>query len=461
MKKLSTITTVLLIGSVFCYISIFSGGCAQIGMPVGGPRDTIPPNLVQATPPNFSTNFKSNKISLLFDEYIQLDNPLKNVIVSPLPKKNPFIDFKLKTVTVKLFDTLKPNTTYSLQFGNTIKDLNEGNPLGNFDYVFSTGKSIDSLILEGDVFVAETGSVDTTLTILLHADLTDSAVAKHRPDYITRPDRKGHFVFKFLHPGDYHIFAVKDEGGQFMYTSPLQLFAFYDSIVKPALTENAPIELYAFQAEKEAPKKSKPKAGEPLKFGSSLSGGIQDLLSPLFLSFNYPVEIDTSKIELTDTLYKKLPGTTISLDSTKQLVTVQHAWAGGEKYNLIIDTVAARDSLGKGLSKNDTLRFTVKNESEYGTIKLTFKNLEKYSSPLLQLVNDKGDVQTFSISGNVFEKKLIQPGTYHIQILEDTNHNGKWDTGNYYEKLQPEKVHRITETISIRANWDNERDVVL
>lgn len=456
-----TTACLLFIVTALVIVSLFSGGCAQIGMPVGGPRDTIPPVLIKATPPDSTTGFKGNKISFTFDEYIQLDNPTQNVIVSPMPKKNPFIDFKLKTVTIKLFDTLKSNTTYSFQFGNSLKDLNEGNPLNNFSYVFSTGKFIDSLKLAGDVILAQSGTVDTTITVILYKDLSDSAVIKHRPDYITRLDKNGHFQFRFLGPGEYHIFALKDDSRQYMYTSPQQLFAFADSSVNPSIEGIPLVHLYAFQKEEEKPKAVKPKAGEPLRFGTSITNKSQDLLSPLNITFNYPVEIDTSKIELTDTLHHRLPGFTLSMDSTRKMVTLQYPWKGGENYNLIIAQNAAKDSLNQTVTKSDTVRFHARNETEYGSLKLNFKNLAKYKNPVLQLVNDKNIIQTFPLTGDVFDKKLIEPGTYHIQILEDLNKNGKWDTGDYIKKIQPEKVHRITETVSVRANWDNERDVTL
>ena len=132
-------------------------------MPTGGPKDSIPPRLVSASPTLNSTNVKGNKITLTFNEYIDLKEAQTNVLISPLPKKQPSIDFKLKTVTVKLKDTLLPNTTYSINFGNAIVDNNEGNPLKDFTYVFSTGNQIDSFTLSGKVILAETGKYDSTI----------------------------------------------------------------------------------------------------------------------------------------------------------------------------------------------------------------------------------------------------------------------------------------------------------
>lgn len=452
------------LASVCCYTAMIflSGGCAQIGMPMGGPKDSLPPVLTQASPSNHALNFKGNRISLTFDEYIQLDNPLKNVIVSPLPNKTPFIDFKLKTVTVKLFDTLKPNTTYSIQFGNTIRDLNENNPLAGFDYVFSTGSYIDTLQLSGSVMLAETGTIDTTLIAMLYSDLSDSAVYKHKPDYITRVDKEGKFLFRNLSPGSYVLFAIKDESGQYIYNNPSQVFAFADSAVHPSISGGDKIQLYAFQEEKPVSKIATQKETEELKYVTAVKGGAQDLLSPLEINFSHQIKIiDTAGFYIADTLLQRLPGQTLTIDSTRKKVYIQYNWTGSTVYDLVIMKDAVADSSDKYLAKNDTLRFKTKNESDYGSIKLTFKNLEKFQNPVLQLVNEKGEVNSYPLSGNVFSKKLVEPGTYNIQILEDKNKNGKWDPGKFAEKLQPEIVHRITQNISIRANWDNERDVIL
>ena len=162
-----------------CFIymlSILGSGCAQILLPTGGPRDTLPPILLSAVPPNGTVNFQGNRITLNYDEYVLLDTKLQqNLLVSPTPKINPNIDYKFKTVTIKIRDTLQPNTTYRLDLGNSIQDINEYNPVKNFSYVFSTGPYIDSLEFSGNVQLAQTGKPDTTLLVFLYNDLDDSA----------------------------------------------------------------------------------------------------------------------------------------------------------------------------------------------------------------------------------------------------------------------------------------------
>jgi len=168
----------LFIVSLLCAIAIGNAGCGQVGMPTGGPKDSIPPKLVSASPAMSSTNFKGNKITLNFNEYVEVKEAQTNVMISPFPKKNPSVDHKLRTVTVKLKDSLLPNTTYSINFGNAIVDINEGNPLKDFTYVFSTGNQIDSFMLLGKVLIAETGKADSTLIAMLYRNADASAVQK-------------------------------------------------------------------------------------------------------------------------------------------------------------------------------------------------------------------------------------------------------------------------------------------
>jgi len=178
---------------VIYFISITGTGCAQIGAPTGGPRDSLPPELVNALPKLMTTNFKGNKIILNFNEYIDVQDVSTNLLVSPFPKTNPTVDYKLKTVTVKLKDSLIDNTTYTINFGNAIKDNNEGNPFRNFTYVFSTGKTIDSLQISGNVIIAQTGKADSTIIALLYRNADDSAVQKIKPNYIAKLDSSFYF----------------------------------------------------------------------------------------------------------------------------------------------------------------------------------------------------------------------------------------------------------------------------
>lgn len=449
----------------FVYVlSIIGSSCAQIGAPIGGPRDSLPPVLLEATPHNRTTNFTGKNITLNFDEYIQIQNLQQTLLVSPTPKINPDISYKLKLVTIKIRDTLQPNTTYSIDLGNSIQDINENNPFRNFAYVFSTGSYIDSLNFSGNIQLAQTGKADSTLIVLLYNDLDDSAVLKKKPKYISRLDSLGNFKFNNLAEGTYHVFGLKDESGQKYYTNKTGLFAFADSEI--VVNDNTnPVKLFAYAEEKVAQKTASATtsaADKKLKFTASLNAGLQDILTPLTLTFNNKLKnFDSTKIQLTDTLLNLYKSSSASLDTSGKKVIIQNAWQENTVYKLIIPVDFATDTLGVALAKPDTIKFKTKKEGDYGSIKLNFSNLEKFKNPVLQFVSNNEVVYSYPLTSPTWSVKFFNPGDYELKILEDLNQNGFWDPGNYEMKKQPEKVYNIPQKITIRANWENEKDLLL
>ena len=217
--------------------------------PTGGDRDSLPPLLIKASPPDSSKGFNTRTITFTFDEYIEQPQEIfKNLLVSPTPSIPPNVETKLRTLTVKIKDTLEPNTTYYYNFGDAIKDVNEGNVLHNFSYIFTTGNILDTLQLSGKVLLAETGGFDSTLFVMLFKSGVDSAVIKDQPRYIARVDGKGNFRFLYLPSGTYYIY-VMDERKLY---SEQSLFGFSDSAVeiKP---DAAPVTIYAFVEKKAQP----------------------------------------------------------------------------------------------------------------------------------------------------------------------------------------------------------------
>jgi uncharacterized protein (DUF2141 family) len=466
MKIYNSIIILLAVG--FCYLlSIMGSGCAQIGMPTGGPRDTIPPVLLNANPPNKTVHFDGNRITFTFDEYVHLQDLQKYLLVAPEPKIIPNITSKLKTVSIRIRDTLQANTTYSFQFGDALQDINENNPIHNFTYVFSTGSYIDSLTFSGNVVLAETGKVDSTMLVFLYKNLDDSAVYKQKPRYVARLDSAGKFQFRYLAAGTYHLYALKDESGQKMYNNPSQLFAFADSVIHIS-NHVTPVELFAYVEEKNTKPTTNTAAAikknpeKTLKYTTSLSNNVQDLLTPLKINFQVPLKnYDSTKIHLTDTLYHPVQTAAILIDTTFKQITVKNNWIEDTRYKLVIDKDFAIDTLGDELKKPDTLSFKTKAEREYGSLKLNFTNLQKIAHPVLQFVQNNEIVDSFKITSPTLTIKLFNPGDYELRILNDENENGTWDPGNYHLKKQPEKVIAIPKKISIRADWDNESNVEL
>ncbi len=447
----------ILIGAVFLV------SCGQQVAPTGGPKDSLPPKLVMAVPGINATNFKSDRITLYFDEYVTLDNPFEKITYSPIPKVNPNTDGKLRTITIKIKDTLEPNTTYSIDFGESIKDINEGNILKNFNYAFSTGEYIDSAFLTGQVFIAETGLTDSTLVAVLHNNLDDSAVVKFKPRYFARLKGDGSFLFRNLKPGSYNLFAIKDQNGDRKYDQSSELIAFMNNTI--TIGSDTSVLLFAFEAartdstviKKPAAKASdKKKEDRRLRFSNNFDGGRQDLLSDLIFTSEHPLKtFDSTKLRLTDLSYQDLPFS-VEKDSTNKKITLKTTWKEGAKYNLIIEKDFASDTLDNATLKTDTLSFNAKKESDYGSIDLKIENIDSTLHPIVFLNKNSKTFLKQALEKSRYRIKLFDPGDYEVKILFDVNNNGKWDTGDYWKKLQPEKVVARKKPINIRANWDNE-----
>jgi hypothetical protein len=452
---------------------LVTSGCANIIPPTGGPRDSLPPRVMKVEPPDSSAGFKSKTIIFTFDEYIdpQLDL-VQNLLISPTPEKQPAVEVKLKTFIVKIKDTLEPNTTYFFNFGKAIKDVNEGNVLPNLSYIFTTGTAIDSLELTGIVRLAETGGTDSSLIVMLHRRGDDSAVVKERPRYVTRLDGGGNFRFRFLPAGTYYIYALKDEGGSRRYFGGAQLFAFADSAVE-VKPEAPPVTLYAYADKKEtttAPLISFTGGRSPgakaddrrLKFGTSLSAGVQDLLTGFSLNFEQPLRsLDTLKMQLsTDSSFKPETNYYWTIDSLKKKLTLQLAWKENTLYHLILDKEFAEDSAGRKLLKTDTLSFTTRKKADYGSVKLNFINLDVSKNPVLQFLQGSQVIKSYPLAAPEFFQPLFLPGEYDLSILFDNNKNGRWDPGEFFGKRkQPEIVKPLSKKISVKADWENEYEI--
>ncbi len=212
--------------------------CANPVTPSGGPKDTTPPAFLKSEPPPFTTYFHSKTIRLYFDEYVQLKDVQKNLIISPPMKSEPDLKIKGKSVVVTFDEELLANTTYNIYFGDAIVDVNEGNPASNFTYVFSTGAVIDSMTLHGYVYDAFNLKPVENASVMLYYDMYDtipfdSAPFYVRPYYMTRTDKQGNFVLKNLRDIGYKMFALVDENSSMTYDQPSEQIGFIDSIVFP------------------------------------------------------------------------------------------------------------------------------------------------------------------------------------------------------------------------------------
>jgi len=213
-------------------LSAFISGCASMQQPSGGPRDSIPPKIVKETPANLTRNFATREIEIEFDEYVKLNNEFTEFSISPDVDAVPELRIKKKSLFIKLPDTLAENTTYSLNFGKGLVDVNEGNPLLNYSYVFSTGNEIDSLTLSGNVISSYILEPEKDIVVLLIPIKQDSIFGKRKANIFTRTDSSGNFQFKNLSENTYRIYALKETNNDRIYNSPDEEIAFLkDSIV--------------------------------------------------------------------------------------------------------------------------------------------------------------------------------------------------------------------------------------
>lgn len=209
--------------------SLFS--CAQIKPLTGGEKDIKPPQETKSTPPNGTANFKENNIIIEFDEYIKLTNISSQLIVSPLMETPPEISVKGKKLAIKLKSELTPNTTYSINFGNTISDITENNIFPNYKYVFSTGTFIDSLSYVGTVVNSFDLSKKEKIYVLLYDQLEDSVPLKELPRYVALTDKEGKFSITNIAEGSYKLFAINDINGNYLFDLPNEAIGFKNEII--------------------------------------------------------------------------------------------------------------------------------------------------------------------------------------------------------------------------------------
>ena len=223
------------------FMGAFLTRCASIMTPNGGPRDTIPPVIVELQPDNFTTNFTGKKIYIEFNEYVQIKNQNKELFTSPAMKKLPLVTTRGKGIVISIRDTLKENTTYAIDFGSAICDNNEGNPLNAMRYVFSTGDKVDSMICSGytaDSYKAD--SVSRTFIWFYIADSLpvtpdyDSTIFNRKPDVIARAQNNGIFIAQNLKPVNYRIYAFGDKNDNQMYEPGTDMVGILDSVYNPA-----------------------------------------------------------------------------------------------------------------------------------------------------------------------------------------------------------------------------------
>lgn len=518
--------------------ALFIFSCAKRGNITGGLKDTLAPVLRESVPANFKTNFTGNEIKLYFDEYVKLKDLNKQLIVSPPLNNAPLITPTngSKYISIKLKDTLQPNTTYSLNFGQSIQDNNEGNIFSQFKYVFSTGSSIDSLSISGTIQDALETKTDNFVTVMLYEinqKFNDSTIYKEKPRYVTNTlDSASTFKIENIKAGKYQLIALKDNSNNFIYNPGKDKIAFYkEPIVVGSTNESYNLKLFTetllfntfkpsqtsknratlgYQGNGDKMKiilkkgtetlktvvtkvpekdsvqiwfspvkadslelavsngtyskvyslKIKNQKKDTLSFSSKQSGTIH-FRQNFELSSSIPLnKFDKTKMRLVDKDSVAVDFTT-NYDDYNQKLELKWIKKPEDKYKILFLPGALTDLYEH---TNDTLQYKLvtKAMTDYGNLSVKLENIKSFPV-IVQLTDVKGKV----IDSEYLEKEpvanfnLIQPGTFVVRIIYDTNGNKKWDPGNYLDKIQSEEVIYFPKEIDVRANWDVDQPFTL
>lgn len=218
-------------------ITAMMAGCASTGTPTGGARDENPPVMVGANPAPGATNVMPKTITIDFDEYVSVRDAFSNVVISPTSASVPRVSAVGKRVNVQFSDTLRPNTTYTIDFASSIEDSNEGNKLENFSYSFSTGDVLDTLRISGIVLQADNLEPQQQMLVGVHrAEAPDTAFRTLRLERVAKTDASGRFSIRGLKPGKYRLYAIKDLNSDYRWDNPEEEIAFYDVEISPSAT---------------------------------------------------------------------------------------------------------------------------------------------------------------------------------------------------------------------------------
>lgn len=515
------------------FISTLLINCANRGTPEGGLKDIEPPKIIKTEPENYSIHFNGKEIKIYFDEYIKIKDIQKQLIISPPMNTQPEIiplGNASKYISIKIYDTLQPNTTYAFNFGNSITDNNESNPFPYYKYVFSTGDYIDSLSVKGNILDAEKLAPDTFVSVMLYevdSTFTDSIVYKNPPKYITNTlDSVTTFSIDNVKAGKYKLVALKDENNDNKFQQKTDKIAFHKSFI------NVPTDsLYTLKLFKESANFSaiRPQlvSGEKIAFGyegdykdmeinlkSEVPEGFTSRITKdiesdtLYYWYQPKLEIDSLVFNVSkddfnqdfvvrlknnkrDTLvinsnprgtigYEedfKISGTTpLKLfDTSKIVITAKDS--SNVAFTSAFDTISNTLSLSFKKTEdnsysvnvlpetftdifgdtNDSLNFRLvtPKKSTLGSWRL--QPINAIYPIIVQLTDEKGVVkyEKYSTKQENLDFLNLVPSKYQIRVIYDANGNGKYDTGNYLKKIQPENSSYFEINDPVRANWED------
>lgn len=544
--------------ALVCF-SVCLANCANEKAPEGGKKDTIPPKVKKMVPANKTLHFTGDKIEITFDEYIKATG-FSQTLISPPMEKRPEFKINGKALMIKLKGHLRDSTTYTINFAEDIKDVNEGNILNNFTYVFSTGDFIDSQKVSGKVTMAKDNTVADGVIVSLYPVDSINAIKRSKPFYFAKTDKSGNFQINNIKAAQYRIFALKDQNYNYLYDQPNEMIGFSDSLLDLTDTIRKKVELKLFEEAHGKLSYVGEKAIKPglfkiyysqpidtIKIGSNIQSDndfyyfekTKDTISywyskyyekraKFYLLANDTLK-DTARIELQsfdkDSIFKKpkyflapeIQATTGPLNApSKETINAQelykplrifftrpitginqakafHPYEDSVKkdipceFNIDPKTKLFVDfSFDKKESTNYTLeipdsayqdifgtwnvkfkyKFKTNSKDNYGNLNVIVKSQSPDKSYIVKIL----DATTEALIKEIYitkesEKKVFIPnvpiGTYKVIAIDDANGNGKWDTGNFKTKTQPEKIITYKDTYTLKGGWDLDMEIKL
>lgn len=563
------------------FISLLIAACAKRATPSGGPKDEKPPEIVESEPENGSTNFKGDNFVVTFNEYVAFNQLNEKFMVSPPMGNKPNIYLRGKSLHVDFLEELRDSTTYTFYFQDAIRDLNEGNPFNNFQFVFSTGNVLDSLSVTGNVFSASNLEPANNVLVLLHNNPADTAPRKQLPDYISLADKNGKFRIDNIRGGKYNIYALVDNNNNKRYDLADETFAFADSlinispesnffpeviqspdsanpednkIVKPD-TSNVPEGMYnlylftaapvarylkssdrkdpfhllyvlslppdtlgfEFSIEGKSPESyfiEKNREGDSVNVWLSDTALIAEQQINTILGYpftdstgavifktdtvpmrsiavretrakivknTYKVENslvnrtmkpgqsirftsptpfrspDTTKLrlyELEGKVRKSVPYTLLKDSMNSRRYSLNSTFREDGKYLIIADAGSFGSIYGESADSTG-ISFSVRPANSFGNLLLELTNVD--CDLIVQVLDEKEKLiaQRFVKADGKLEFRMLEKGKYKLKAIYDMNGDGRWTTGNYDLRIQPEPVSYYGQIIEIMVNWDH------
>ncbi len=506
-----------------CSILIFSSllpvllpSCANVQAPSGGPKDITPPRVIRSTPSSMETNMDRNKIDVYFDEFIRLFSPEKEIIISPKPSEQPKFHSSKKHLSIQFHKPLLENTTYTINFGASIRDLNEGNTLQGYSLVFSTGTSIDSLQIAGKInypFPVDFSSV----RVMLYNGSEDSLVLKSMPSYVTYPDKNGRFRFSYLPEKPFTLIALEDKNANY-HADPGELLGFIPGHILPSNDSSQQnIQLYEPARQSYVTGKGVTKSGVCWIHLNTSSCPVPVIISGsdtlnvfpnkqndsmFFLpdTFSLPVYVhlgsrtdtlkftppenkknDTSFFHQKDSIFLKMPGpigiqlkyavkqffpnkihilsghdTVIAPSSfiRPDKPLIEYPFKPGESCELIFEdhTFEAWDRTISGRKK---IIVSVP-ENSFSKLEIDFPPGYLDGAYIFRLYNENSKQPLYerAITDNSLLFNYLLPGKYLALVYRDINGNTCWDPGNFETHQLPEPFIAYPGTIEVKPNWD-------